>query len=155
MSVFLFNTARSHSHRYFVKTYLLILILEIPGYILLDISVFTNYHRLGDLKQLEFVILQIYGSGMWHTSQWTSIKVSTELHFFPEFQGRNDFCAFFQFSEATPFLGSWSSSSNFKARKVNLSLHIGSLKSSLLSLDFKYPHDYSRNSWIIQDDFSI
>ena len=59
--------------------------------------------------------------------------------------------------KAAPFLGSWSSSSNFKAGKGSLSLHITSLKTSLLSLDFNFkdPYDYIGHPWIIQDNLSI
>lgn len=138
-----------------LKFSLLISIFEIPGYILLDISVFTNYHRLGDLKQLEFVIVQTMDQEYdTHLSRLQS-RCLWGCIYFQSFKGEMVSVHFYTFQRLCHFLAYGPLPPTSKPEKEMQDLHIGSPKASLLSLGFKDHADYIRHPWITQNDLSI
>lgn len=46
------------------------------------VAAITNFHKLGNLKQHEFIIHQFQRSTVWDWSQWAKLKVWAMLHFF-------------------------------------------------------------------------
>ena len=56
----------------------------------------TNYHKLSDFGQHNFIILQFYRSEVQSRSHWAKTKVLAGLCFFLEALGENLFPCFFQ-----------------------------------------------------------